>query len=52
MEVEYTGFGKDITFNNDILPPYELFNSFYHNLNVNGVNFELIGFDSLPDVFF
>lgn len=40
------GFGKDVNFNNDSLPPYELFNGFYYNLNVTGVKFELIGFDS------
>ena len=40
------GFGKDINFINDALSPSELLNSFYRNLNVTGVNFELIGFDS------
>ena len=40
------GFGKDIYFNNDELPPRELFKGFYDGLNNVGVSFDLIGFDA------
>lgn len=40
------GFGKDINFNNDELPPFELYKAFYDGLNNISVRFDLIGFDA------